>query len=96
MVFAVDKPTDPTGVTLESWAQGFLVGSLMVMAGITFANMRKHVLLHKLILLEVSTSRHRLAYIHPPGMQSDSTAAFLGHAAWHVHVRRTSGIQLVS
>ena len=55
MVFVVDKPTDPTGVTLESWAQGFLVGSLMVMAGVTFVNMRSHVLLHKLIIIEVST-----------------------------------------
>jgi hypothetical protein len=62
MVFVVDKPTDPTGVTLESWAQGFLVGSLMVMAGVTFANMRKHVLLHKLIIIEVSACRHHSAY----------------------------------
>lgn len=96
MVFVVDKPTDPTGVTLESWAQGFLVGSLMVMAGITFANMRKHVLLHKLILIEVSTSRHHLAYILRPSMQSDNTPALLGHAAWYIHVCRAPNLQLVS
>lgn len=30
-----------------------MVGSLIIMACVTFANMKKHVLLHKLILLEV-------------------------------------------
>lgn len=64
MVFVVDKPTDPTGVTLESWAQGFLVGSLMVMAGVTFANMRSHVLLHKLIIIEVSAPNITLHSMH--------------------------------
>lgn len=38
---------------LESWSQGFLVGSLLIMAAITIANMRRKVLLHKLILIEV-------------------------------------------
>jgi hypothetical protein len=30
-----------------------MVGSLVVMAAVTLANMKKHVLLHKLILAEV-------------------------------------------
>lgn len=50
------------GLILESWAEGFLVGSLIIMACVTFANMRRHVLLHKLILVEVSnpgTASHR-------------------------------------
>lgn len=47
------KPTDLNGVALESWAEGYMVGSLIIMACITIANMRKGVLLHKLILLEV-------------------------------------------
>jgi hypothetical protein len=47
------KPTKPEQITLESWSQGFMVGSLIIMAGITLANMRSGVLLHKLILLEV-------------------------------------------
>lgn len=34
--------------------QGFMVGSLVMMACITVVNMRKRVLLHKLILIEVS------------------------------------------
>jgi hypothetical protein len=86
MVFVVDKPTDPTGVTLESWAQGFLVGSLMVMAGVTCANMRRNVLLHKLILIEVSKSRHHHAYRFYRTCKLTSTSAFLGYVARHIHV----------
>jgi len=48
------KPQSSNGLVLEAWAQGYLVGSLVIMAAITVANMRKGVLLHKLILLEVS------------------------------------------
>ena len=39
---------------LEGWGEGFMFGALLIMAIITVANMRKGVLLHKLILLEVS------------------------------------------
>ena len=53
-ILDVQKPTDPDGLVLEAWAQGFMVGSLIIMACITVANMRKGVLLHKLILAEVS------------------------------------------
>jgi len=49
----VEKPTDPDALILESWAQGYMVGSLIIMAAVTIANMRRGVLLHKLILLEV-------------------------------------------
>lgn len=49
----VTKPTHPDALVLEAWAQGYLVGSLVIMAAITIANMRRNVLLHKLILLEV-------------------------------------------
>jgi hypothetical protein len=47
------KPTRPEQITLEAWSQGFMVGSLIIMACITVANMRSGVLLHKLILIEV-------------------------------------------
>lgn len=50
----ITKPTNTNGLILESWAQGFMVGSLIIMSCITLANMRKRVLLHKLILIEVS------------------------------------------
>lgn len=49
----VSKPTDPDGLILEAWAQGYMVGSLIIMACITISNMRRGVLLHKLILIEV-------------------------------------------
>ncbi|EHY54022.1 hypothetical protein HRR83_004667 [Exophiala dermatitidis] len=48
-----DRPSDPNGLVLEAWAQGYMVGSLIIMSCITLANMRRGVLLHKLILLEL-------------------------------------------
>lgn len=50
---AVTKPTDPDGLILEAWAQGYMIGSIIIMVCITVSNMRRGVLLHKLILLEV-------------------------------------------
>ena len=47
-----DLPTE--GYVLESWSQGFLVGALVMMMGVTISNMAR-TLLHKLILIEVST-----------------------------------------
>ncbi|KAF2878274.1 hypothetical protein BDV95DRAFT_589233 [Massariosphaeria phaeospora] len=49
----VDKPSHPNELILEAWAMGYLVGSLVIMAFITVANMRRGVLLHKLILIEL-------------------------------------------
>ena len=49
----ISKPKEPEALILESWAQGYMVGSLIVMAAITVANMRRGVLLHKFIFLEV-------------------------------------------
>ena len=40
------------GYVLEAWSQGCLVGALVIMAGLTIANMT-NALLHKLILIEV-------------------------------------------
>ena len=66
------RPIDPDGLVLEAWGQGLMVGSLLVMAAVTVANMKRHVLLHKLIFAEVGYSRlvysfpfadvHKLAY----------------------------------
>ena len=50
----VTKPTDRSGLELEAWAEGYMIGSLIILSCITLANMRRGVLLHKLILLEVS------------------------------------------
>lgn len=54
----VEKPTDPDGLILEAWGQGLMVGSLLIMAAITIANMKKQVLLHKLIFAEVRPTYH--------------------------------------
>ena len=45
----------PEDFILEGWSEGFMVGALVIMACITIANMRRGVLLHKLILVEVSS-----------------------------------------
>ena len=50
---AIGKPVRPAPLTLEAWAQGFMVDSLIIMAFITISNMRRGVLLHKLILIEL-------------------------------------------
>jgi hypothetical protein len=49
----VVKPTNPDALILEAWAQGYMVGSIIIMICITLSNTRRGVLLHKLILLEV-------------------------------------------
>jgi hypothetical protein len=43
----------PLAFVTEGWSEGFMLGSLIIMACITISNMRKGVFLHKLILLEV-------------------------------------------
>ena len=50
----VRRPVDSGALALDAWSSGLLVGSLVVMSCITLANMRTGVLLHKLILVEVS------------------------------------------
>jgi hypothetical protein len=49
----VSRPSDPDSLVLEAWGQGLMVGSLVVMAIITVANMKRRILLHKLIFAEV-------------------------------------------
>lgn len=53
MVLHVQKPQDVEGAIIEAWAQGYMIGSLIIMACVAFSNMRKGVLLHKLIVIEV-------------------------------------------
>jgi hypothetical protein len=43
----VPKPRESEELVLEAWAQGYLVGSLVILSFITLANMRRGVLLHK-------------------------------------------------
>jgi hypothetical protein len=46
------------GGFLEAWAQGYNVGSLVILILIVFCNYRSGIWLHKLILLEVSKMIH--------------------------------------
>lgn len=46
------KSASSEDLVIESWSQGLVVGSLMLMSCITVANMRRGILLHKLILAE--------------------------------------------
>jgi hypothetical protein len=46
------------GGFLEAWAQGYYVGSLVILILIVFCNYRSGILLHKLVLLEVGTNHH--------------------------------------
>jgi hypothetical protein len=39
---------------VEGWGEGFMFGALLMMVIITVVNMRRGILLHKVILLEVS------------------------------------------
>ena len=63
MVMDINKPVDAAGLIIEAWAQGFMVGALIIMTCVAVANMKKHVMLHKLIIAEVSLAREILARI---------------------------------
>ncbi|KFY24632.1 hypothetical protein V491_02067 [Pseudogymnoascus sp. VKM F-3775] len=65
---AVTKPTNPDGLVLEAWAQGYMVGSIVIMICITLSNMRRGVLLHKIILLELmlGTFHGTFIFTHAP------------------------------
>lgn len=47
------RPDGSDGLAVEAWGQGLMVGSLIVMMAATVANMKRGVLLHKLIAAEV-------------------------------------------
>ncbi|KAL4758539.1 uncharacterized protein BDW70DRAFT_152353 [Aspergillus foveolatus] len=49
----ISHPTDPDNPVLKAWGQGLMVGPLIIMAAVILANMKGHILLHKLILVEV-------------------------------------------
>lgn len=58
------KPSSAGPLTLEAWSQGFMVGALIIMCGITLANMRRGILLHKLILIEVRGPPNFIRRVH--------------------------------
>ncbi|KAF7507089.1 hypothetical protein GJ744_010902 [Endocarpon pusillum] len=82
------RPTDPDGLVLEAWAQGFMVGALIIMSCITLANMRRGVLLHKLILIELifGVWHGFFIFFHSPiyNWWLSVSAIFL-NASWSLH-----------
>ncbi|KAK7511046.1 hypothetical protein IWZ03DRAFT_396586 [Phyllosticta citriasiana] len=85
---SIGKPIHPDGLILEAWAQGFMVGALIVMSCVTVANMRKGVILHKLILTELilGTFHGTFIFPHPPvyGWYLSVTAVAL-NTSWSLH-----------
>lgn len=76
---ATTRTSPPTRVSLtieggflEAWAQGYNVGSLIILILIVFCNYRSGIWLHKLILLEVLPTPHR-----------DSATLTLHSLYWH-------------
>ncbi|PGH11579.1 hypothetical protein AJ80_07049 [Polytolypa hystricis UAMH7299] len=85
----IHRPDDnPDGLVLESWAQGFMVGTLVFMTAITVANMRRKVLLHKLILAELilAMGHGTFMFMHEPvyGWYLSATAVGL-NISWSLH-----------
>jgi len=84
----LEKPSDPDGLILEAWAQGYMVGSLVIMAFMTMANMRRGVLLHKLILLELILGLWQgfwLFFDKPVFSWWLSVGAIFLNASWSLH-----------
>lgn len=84
----VTRPTDPDSLVLEAWAQGYMIGSLVIMACITIANMRRGVLLHKLILLELFLGMWMGTFIFNHGAVYGwylSATAIPLNASWSLH-----------
>ncbi|WZH45786.1 uncharacterized protein QYS62_006854 [Fusarium acuminatum] len=81
-------PASPAKLTLEAWSQGCMIGALLIMIGITLANMRRGVLLHKLILIELllAIPNGFFTFFDPPawGWYLSSTAIFL-IISWNLH-----------
>ena len=69
------------GGFLEAWAQGYNVGSLIILILIVFCNYRSGVWLHKLILLEVCLMTMKSTRIEL------TDQACLGHLARHIYLR---------
>ncbi|GAB7362112.1 hypothetical protein MBLNU230_g2140t1 [Neophaeotheca triangularis] len=87
-VFDVGKPNTVDGAIIEAWAQGYMIGSLIIMAVLTLANMRRGVLLHKLILVELLFGCFHGTFIFtdPPVYNWYlSTTAILLNISWSLH-----------
>ncbi|KAL1601556.1 hypothetical protein SLS60_006471 [Paraconiothyrium brasiliense] len=81
-------PKSSEGLIIEAWSQGYLVGSLVIMIFITLANMRRGVLLHKMILIELLLGIWQGFWLFPGGKASSwwlSVAAIPLNMSWFLH-----------
>ncbi|KAF2640794.1 hypothetical protein P280DRAFT_399486 [Massarina eburnea CBS 473.64] len=86
------RPPGSEALVLEAWAQGYMVGSLIIMAFITVANMRRGVILHKLILIELVAGIWQGFWLFFPNTAPQrvdtwwlSVAAIPLNASWILH-----------
>jgi hypothetical protein len=80
---------------VEAWGEGFMFGALLIMSCITIANMRRGVLLHKLILFEVSVDLAAGLY-GSTSLILICEKAFIGHEPRHILLHGFHGLRLVS
>ena len=85
----------PEAFIVESWSQGFMFGALLIMAVITVVNMKRRVLLHKLILLEVSMSIGAAEFSSTIAANHDD-AALTGHVTWNLLFHEFRWVRLLS
>lgn len=76
------------GLVTEAWGQGFMVGSLIILLFLTVAGMRRGVLLHKLIVVELllALTHGTFIFVDGPaaGWYTSSTAALL-YISYNLH-----------
>lgn len=81
-------PRSSEALVVEAWAQGYMVGSLIIMSFITLANMRRGAMLHKLILLELLLGMWQGFWLFPTGRAGRwwlSVAAIPLNLSWWLH-----------
>ncbi|KAI9805541.1 MAG: hypothetical protein M1825_000792 [Sarcosagium campestre] len=74
-------------LVVEAWSQGFMVGGLVIMAGLTFANMGRRIL-HKLILIELLLAIPHGTFCFASFKQYGwyvSSTAVLCYSSWYLH-----------
>ncbi|PYH67155.1 uncharacterized protein BO88DRAFT_466566 [Aspergillus vadensis CBS 113365] len=82
---AGEHPRDTDILVVEAWGQGLLVGSLILMTAITAANMKKEVLLHKLIVAELALAlgHGTFIFLHAPAQGWYLSATAVGLTISH-------------
>ncbi|KAF2101252.1 hypothetical protein NA57DRAFT_72694 [Rhizodiscina lignyota] len=81
-------PTEPDALALEAWSQDFLVGALVILACVTFANTRRGILLHKFILIEIICGMPHGTFIFVPAPGYSwylSSTGILLQVSWCMH-----------